>query len=169
MQDPVAVLDVIALAQRVQAVALAGVHVAGQLQGVEDPAVLGDRTEPRLASPGIEQAELVIHEAHVEGRVVDHQLGTLDEGPEGVGDLGEHRLVGDPLIGDAMHADGLGLDVPLGIDVLVVGVAGESAVDHLHRPDLDQAMAVTGVDAGGLGIQDDLTHGVSRRLAGKSS
>ena len=42
-----------------------------------------------------EPAQFVVEEADVEGGVVDHQLGAVDEGEEFLDDLGELRLVGE--------------------------------------------------------------------------
>ncbi len=158
VEDAVAIVDLVALAQRIQAVALAGMLVPRHLQGIEDAAMLGHRPQPRLAADGVEHRQLMVDEAHVEGRVVDHQFGTFDEGPEVIDDLGEDRLIGDPFVGDTVHGDRLCLDLPLGIDELMVGTPGEPAVDHLHRADLDQPVALPGVDTRGLCIKHYLPH-----------
>ena len=157
VQHTMPVVDIVALAQRIQVVALSGVLLSGQLQGIENGAVIGDRAQ-RVGTPGVDQPEFVIDEAHIEGRIVDDQLGTLDEVPEGIGNLGEDRLVGDSLIGDAVDPDRLCIDQALRIDVLMVGASGQAAVDHLHRADLDQAMAFLRVDTCRFGIENNLTH-----------
>src|SRR5690606_4214595 len=39
-----------------------------------------------------------------------------------------------------------------------IGVSGEAAVNHLHSPDLDQAVSITGLDTCRFGIQYNLAH-----------
>src|SRR5690606_9798623 len=53
-----------------------------------------------------------------------------------------------------------------GIDVLVIGVAGEAAVHHLDTADLDDAVALGNLQAGRFRVQDDLAHLLSSRARG---
>ncbi len=62
------IVDRVTLAQGIEVVALAGVHLARQRQGVEHPAYLVDLVRQRRAR------ELGIQERHIEGSVVDDQL-----------------------------------------------------------------------------------------------
>jgi hypothetical protein len=59
---------------------------------------------------------------------------------------------------DAVHLDGARIDLAIGLDVLVVAVAGQAAVDHLDTADFDNAVPVCRLQAGGLGIQNNLSH-----------
>ena len=72
MQLAVGIGNAIAVAQRVERIALAWVQFAGQCQRVEHAAVLAERP---LAHSG----EFGIQEADVEGGVVDDDLGLPDE------------------------------------------------------------------------------------------
>ena len=49
-------------------------------------------------------------------------------------------------------------DAALGIDVAVEHTAGRHVVHQLDAGDLDDAMAVVGIEAGGLGVEHDLAH-----------
>ena len=70
----------------------------------------------------------------------------------------EDRLVGEEGGGQAVDLDGLGRHVALRVDVAVEAAPGRHVVDELDRPDLDDAVAGVRVEAGGLGVEDDLTH-----------
>ncbi len=90
-----------------------------------DVGALGMDTQP---------GELHVDEAHVEGRVVDDQLGTFDELEEAVGDLGEARLVGDVIIGDAVDRDGALVDLPIRVEVDMEMPPGQAPADDLDPP-----------------------------------
>jgi hypothetical protein len=75
-----------------------------------------------------------------------------------VGHVLEERLVGEKVEGDAVHRHRAGVDVPLGVHIDVVVAAGELAVDDLDAGDFDQPVAGLPVEAGGFGIQNDLSH-----------
>src|SRR5690606_41429206 len=124
-----------------------------QPQGIQHPAAPLHR-----APPGAQQLQRMVDEAHIERRVVDHQLGTVDEIDEFLGDLREHRLVGEELQGDAVHLHRPLVDLPLRIDVQVQVVTGNAAVHHLHTTDLDNTVSGGGFQAGGFRIQYDLSH-----------
>lgn len=102
----------------------------------------------------------MVDEAHVERRVVNDQFGPIDEGPKIVGNLGKYRLVGYFGIIDAVDGHHLGIDMTLGVDVLVVGAPGEPPIDHLDGANLYQTVAILGVDTCRFSIQNYLAHGV---------
>jgi hypothetical protein len=52
----------------------------------------------------LQQAELVVEKADVEGGVVDHQIGAAHELDEAFGDFGELRLVGQEIVRQAVDA-----------------------------------------------------------------
>jgi hypothetical protein len=103
--------------------------------------------------------EFHIEEAKVERRVVDDQFGVLHEVADLVGDLGELGLVGQEIEREPVHGDGVLMDVALGVDVEVQVAAGQAAVHQFHAADFDQAVACGVVEAGGFGIENDLSHG----------
>src|SRR5690606_22369927 len=49
-------------------------------------------------------------------------------------------------------------ELAFGMDVLVPGAPGGTALDQLHAADLDDAVALAPVQARGFGIEDDLAH-----------
>ena len=49
----------------------------------------------------------------------------------------------------------------LRVDVGVEDPPGRHVVDELDRAELDDAVAGVGVEPGGLGVEDDLTHGAA--------
>ncbi len=42
----------------------------------------------------------------------------------------------------------------------MIGLAGRDMIDHLQRADFNNAVALTGVEARGFGIEDNFTHQV---------
>ena len=154
MQRAAAIVDAVAPAQRVEAGLGAGKTAARQGQRVDRPGFRqrGD-TEAR---------EFRVEEPHVEVRIVDDQRRVADEGQEIVGDGGEHRLVGEKIVGQPMHRERLLRHRAFRIDVelpLAVRPVADDVVDQLDTADLDDPVALIGAQPGGLGIQDDLTHG----------
>ena len=64
--------------------------------------------------------------------------------------------------GQAVHLLRVGRHVALGIEVAVEEAAGRHVVEQLERADLDHPVAVGRLEPGGLGIDHDLAHQVSR-------
>ena len=121
---------------------------AGQDQGVDHAVESERRTRGAL--------ELGIDEAEVEGRVVGDQLGIADEGQELVGDILEERLVLQELGGQAVHGHRVTMDIALGIEVAMELAARGNTVDDLDAAELDQPVAVDGVEPRRLRVEDDL-------------
>src|SRR5262249_50008413 len=71
-------------------------------------------------------------------------------------DLGEQRLVAQELGREPMHAEGLGRHLALGIEIAVKALSAADAIDELDAADLDQPMALVGIEPGRLGIEHDL-------------
>src|SRR5262249_35797165 len=84
-----------------------------------------------------------------------------DELQKVFGDLGEARLVLEEVDREPMDREGFLGNVALGIDIAVEGRAGRNAIEQLDAADLDQPMALVGVEPGGLGIEHDLAHQLS--------
>ena len=104
--------------------AVGGLDAGFDQQRVLDRATLGQAAVMRGG-----QAQFVVEEADVEGRVVDDQLGAVDEGDEFVDDIGEGRLVGEELqrqAGDFLRAL---LEIAVGLEVDVEGAAAGAAFD----------------------------------------
>ncbi len=139
-----------AAAERVEGVGRAGEALAGDGEGV-DGARHGQDGE---AGP----AELRVHEAHVELGVVDHQLRVAQEVDEVARDLVEDRVGRQELGGEAVDVERLHRHVAARVDVLVIDAAGGDVVDQLDGADLHDAVAFLGLDARGLGVEDDFAH-----------
>src|SRR5690606_9283924 len=154
VQLAVRVVHAQAPAERVERIPLPGEALARQLQRVEHGGALGDAA----TATAIQERQLVVEEADVEGGVVDHQLGPVDEFQELVGDRGELRLVGKEVqreAGDLLRAR---LELAPGMDVALPGSAGGAPFDQLDAADLDDAVALAPFQAGGFGVEDDLAH-----------
>ena len=154
MQLTVGVVHVETLAQRVQRIALAGIALARHVQRVLDAA------DP-VAQAAVLRAQhrkLVVEETDVEGRVVDDQLGTVDECEESIGDVREPWFVGEEFEGQAGDFLGAGLEFAIRVDVLLIGAAGGATFHQFHAADFDHAIALLPFEAGGFGIEDDLSH-----------
>jgi hypothetical protein len=57
-----------------------------------------------------------------------------------------------------MHLDGAGIDLAIGIEILVKTVSGQPAVEHFHGADFDDAMALGRLQAGSFRIKHNLSH-----------
>ena len=100
--------------------------------------------------------QLGIDEAEIEGGVVRNQRRIFDKTQELVGHVLEQRLVLQEIDGEAVHGDGVRMDIALGIEIAVELAAGWDAVDDLDAAELDQAIAAGRVEARGLGVEHDL-------------
>src|SRR5690554_776509 len=100
----------------------------------------------------------MLDEADVKRSIVYDQLGATHKLPEGIRNILEQRLVDQKFVGDTVDADGLGLDLTLGVDVLVIRAPRKAPVDELNGANLDQAVAFPWVDTRGFSIQNDLAH-----------
>ncbi len=155
MQGTVRVVDTVAIAEHIQVVALAREEIPRHRQGICDGTDIGRlEVESKLA-------ELVVHEAHVKRRVVGDQLSAPDKVEELVGNLAKRGFVAQELVGNPVNLNGFRVHQPIRLDIDVVVVTGELAVDHLHTADFDDAVAkvnraATGIHTCGFGIQDDL-------------
>jgi hypothetical protein len=147
------VVHLVALAERVQAVALPGMQAPRERQRVEHAADVGDRPA------GARERQLRVEEADVEFRIVDDELGALDEREELPRDVREARLRGQELAGDAVHGERRRLDLALGPQVALPGAAARPPVQELDAADLDDAVALGHLEARGFGVEDDLAHG----------
>ena len=153
MQVASGVIDPVALAERIEVVALAGVQLARKREGIEHAAKIAER---RMLAR--QARDLGVQEADIEGGVVDHELGARHEVHELRGDLGEARLAREALAAEAVHRERARVDVAVGVQVAVEMPAGELAVDDLDAADLDDAVPVGEFEARGLGVEDDLAH-----------
>ena len=149
---PVRIVDAEALAERVEAVALAGEHLAREREGVDDARV-------EIRAPGARHArELGVEKADVERRVVDDPFRAAGELDEFRRDLPELRLALEIVPRHSVHFGRAGIDLALGVEAKVERPPGGAAIGDLERGDLDDPVPELGVEPRGLGVDDDLTH-----------
>jgi len=87
---------------------------------------------------------------------VNHQLGAADEFHEVDSNLGELRLVGNELVGQAVNLDGTLGNLPFWIDVGVEALAGKLTTAQLDAADLDDAVTGAEIQPGGFCVQNNL-------------
>ena len=75
--------------------------------------------------------------------------------------LGEQRLVGQELVGEAVNVLRPGRHDHFRIEVGVERLAGGHGVHELDAAHLDHAMAGQRIEAGGLGVENDFAHAES--------
>ena len=150
---PVRVVDAETFAQRVEAVALAGEHLARQRQRV-------DQSRVRLrATGGFRDPEFGVEEGDVERRVVDDPLGAAREREELRRYVAKTGLALEIVPRHPVDFGRAGVDLPFRIQSEVHGAARRPTVDQLQRGDLDDAVALPRIEARGFGVDDDLAHG----------
>ena len=83
-----------------------------------------------------------------------------NEAEQLLGDLGKLRRRQQPLARNAVHGARALVDLALRIQVAVEMPATGSAIEQLDAADFYDAVAALGFQAGGFGIENDLSHGV---------
>src|SRR6185312_1689437 len=99
-----------------------------------------DQTIARDQS-ALDALELGTQKAVVESSIVDHQRRIANESEE---------FVRQPVDGE-----GFPRHVALRVDVIVERRAGRNPIEQLDTADLDQAMALRRIEAGGFGVEND--------------
>ena len=152
VQGAVGVRDVVAVTQRIERIALAGMHFLRLHQGV------GHQGNMLGKSRKAEPVEFRVEEGKVERRVVDDDLRAGDVVAQFVGDFREFRLIAEEFGGQAVNRQRTLFRVAFRVDVAMKVIAGQSAVHDLDAADFDDAVAGTRVQACGFGIENDLSH-----------
>src|SRR3569623_704350 len=116
------VVDRIALAQGVEAVALAGMEPARMRERIEHRGIVA-----QLTVLTAELLQFMIDEADIVGRIVDDEFRAAYEGEKFLYHLGEARLVGQELARDAVHLARAGVDLAIGLEILMEAVLCEAA------------------------------------------
>ena len=148
------IVDPVALAERIEAVALPGVDLARERKRVEHAAEVVDGRVLALQA-----TDLRVQETDIEGRVVDHELGARDEIEELRRHLGEARFPREALAREAVHRKRSLVAVAVGVEVTMEHATGQAATDDLHAADLDDAVTRGDLEARRLRVEDDLAHG----------
>src|SRR5688572_8467917 len=153
VQVTAGIVDAVALAERIEVVALARVHAPRERERVADSAVIRDA---RCAAGG---GQLGIEEADVELRIVDHEFGALHECQEFIRDVGECGLRREELVGDSVDREGPRLYLAVRPQVAMPVLSGRTPVPELDTADLDDAVTLGDFESGGFSVEDDLAHG----------
>ena len=154
VQVPARVVHTIVPAERVETVLLTRMTLPGERQGVRHRAVALQRLEAHG-----QLRKLLVQKGDVKGRVVNEELRPGQELEQVVRHVRETWLVRQELVADPVDLEGACFDLTLGVQILMKGAVGHPAIHDLHAPHLDDPVALCGVETGGLGVEDDLSHG----------
>ena len=114
---------------------------------------------PVLDGPGqAANRQLGIQKAEVEPGIMRHQGRIGDELQQFRRPLGKQRLVGQKALGKPVHRLGGGGHRALGIEISVESATSLNPVDHLDAANLHQPIPALRIEAGGFGVEDNLTH-----------
>jgi len=156
VQGALAVVYQVAVAQGVEAIALAGEQFARHLQGIGD---FAEGVGFRHIAP--EHAELVVHKADVERGIMDDQFAAANIVEKIVGDVGEGRFIGQEFVTDAVNTEGFRVHQAVWLKINVEVAPRQATVDHLDGTDFNNAvpfvMDAEFVHTGGFGIENDLS------------
>ena len=150
MLDPVAAVDPVAGAQRVERQLRARVFRLGDRQRVDHPE-LRDRFTTAAFQLGVEEAK-------IELRVVRDQLRVAQERHQIVRAVREQRFFGQETVGQAVHFLRLFRHRAFGVVVAVKAFPRLDPVHQLDAADLHHPVALGRVEAGRFGIEDNFAH-----------
>jgi hypothetical protein len=89
---------------------------------------------------------------------MDHQFRAAHVIEELGSDLGEGRLIGKELVSNAVHFQRAFFNGARRIHITMKMIAGQPAIDQFDTGYFDNAIAQAGVEAGGFGIENNLSH-----------
>src|SRR5665213_173762 len=148
------IVDAIAFAQCIQAVALARMAFARKTERIQYLAKLAHQHR----GSGLEQGKLPLEKGDIEHRIVDDQLTAFDELQQRRGDLRELRLLLEPCARQAMHRPCSLVYVAFRVEVAMKVPAGRPPIEQFDAADLDDAVAAVDFQSSGFGIENDLPH-----------
>ena len=146
-------IDVVALAQCIEAVALSRMDFARQCQRIKHTRVLGD-----LRLRVLHELELILDKANIEISIVNDEFGVFDECEELVSDVGKSWCRLQVFVADAVDALGALFDVAIRVEEAVKLAARQTTIDEFNAADFDDAVALADGEARGFGVEYDLTH-----------
>ena len=152
MESARGVVDFEAAAERIQIDLGPGELAPGQGHGVDRP--VGQRRP-------VQALQFRVEEAQVELGVVNHQGIAGDEGQKVVHKIGEDRVAGQKFGAEPVDPERALRHVALRIDVSLKMDPRGNPVFQFQAGDFHDAVPAAGVEARGLGVEDDLTHGGS--------
>src|SRR6478752_870339 len=126
--------------------------------------MLAARQQQRIDQPlaryqrAIDAFELGAKKRVIEAGIVDHERRVADKGKKLVGDFNEKLVPLQELGGKTMDSECLGRDVAFRIEVRMKCRTGRYPVEQFDAAELDKAMALARIQAGGFGIENDFAH-----------
>src|SRR5689334_3775192 len=101
----------------------------------------------------------------VKSRVVDHEGGIADKGQKIIDDINKALMPFQEIARKTVHRKRLSRNVAFGVDVGVKGRAAWYPVDQLDAPELDESVALGGIEACCFGVENNFTHALCRRIS----
>ena len=152
MERSTGVINLVSLTQGVKIIPLPRVLVTCHLQRIYHTTNTVER-----ADSGLKSIQFGVDKAHIKGRVVDHQLCTTHKFDKLLCDLTKDRFAGQKFLSYTVHFQRASIDIPFGLDVLMVVAAGDAPVDELNATNLDNAMTLIDFESRGFRVEHDLT------------
>ena len=90
---------------------------------------------------------------------MDHQRRVADKGEEFIRHGGKERFVGEEAVGEAVHPLRFDRHFPFRVQVEAQFVPGGEVIHQFDQADFHDAVTITGFEARGFGVENDLTHG----------
>ena len=129
------VIDLVALAQRVEAIALTRMSLARQLERIEDLTII------LQFAPGFpEQGKFVVDEANVKRRVMNDQFGTADKFDKFKRHILKSRIFTQFLKGESVDLRGAYINFPLGVQIALEALFGDAPITNFDTPKFDDAV-----------------------------
>ena len=89
---------------------------------------------------------------------MDYQGVRADKSEQLIGNRAEQGLPSEELCRQAMHGQSIRRHIALGIDIAVKLPSGRHVMNQFDAGDLDDAMALAGIETCRFGIQNDFPH-----------
>src|SRR5271167_3407616 len=103
-----------------------------------------------------------IEEADIESCVVRDQKRIAEKSDQLFRLVGKQRLVLEEFAGEPVNLERLFRHVAFRIEIAMEHFAGRKTINEFDAADLDQPIALKGIEPGGFGIENDLAHEASR-------
>src|SRR5690554_4665526 len=100
----------------------------------------------------------MINKAHVKRRIMNHQLGAMDELNKLIHNLLKYGLILQKLVGNAVNFNGFLFHHALRINVNMKRPPRQLAPNQLQRTNFNNAMPLGRIKASGFSIKYDLSH-----------
>ena len=152
MEVALRVVYLVATAQSIQAIPLSRVHFLRQHQRIQNGTKI---LNGRIAT--FQPGQLAVQEPYVERGVVNDQFRAIDEFQKLIGNIGEQWLVRKEIGTQPMHFLRSGIHFSLRVQIPLETVSGQTPIDHFDTADLNDAVALFGLQTRRLCIKDYLS------------